>query len=124
MNEYQRKLMDKPSVDGECCAICGRYPAERHHIVFRSQGGTDGPTIPLCGFGNNLKDAEGKYYCHGRAHHGMLHFKFEDGGWWYALTNPMKYEAALKHGEWRMVGQQPIRMGAFKMFERYADPPI
>ena len=31
------------------CYICGDIAPEEHHIIYRSQGGHDGPTIPLCG---------------------------------------------------------------------------
>lgn len=30
------------------CYICGDIAPEEHHIIYRSQGGHDGPTIPLC----------------------------------------------------------------------------
>jgi 5-methylcytosine-specific restriction endonuclease McrA len=39
------------------CQICGStYQISLHHIVFRSQGGLDGPRIPLCN------------HCHMRLH--------------------------------------------------------
>lgn len=35
---------------GETCTICGNYPIEMHHVVFRSQGGRGGyrNLMPLC----------------------------------------------------------------------------
>ena len=31
------------------CCVCGRTgPLHAHHVIFRSQGGEDGPTVPLC----------------------------------------------------------------------------
>lgn len=80
-------LMDCKVEDRGYCAICGRpYPTERHHIVRRGAGSyfRDGelvrkPEIRLCGFGNNLKDTDGRYYCHGKAHSGLLHFRMNDG---------------------------------------------
>lgn len=93
MNLYHKALMGAPSVGGLRCAVCGRYPAERHHIVFRSQGGADGPTVPLCGFGN----ASG---CHGLAHAYKLHFRY-DGCWRYiVMDKSTKYEQALKSDGW------------------------
>ena len=43
---------------GECCMICGKYPAEAHHLVFRSQSsnGNWRNLAPLCNA------------CHTRAH--------------------------------------------------------
>lgn len=66
------------------CAVCGRPgTTEAHHMVRRSAGELfdfggrrlPKPTIDLCGFGNNLGGADGRPYCHGLAHHGMLHFR-------------------------------------------------
>lgn len=83
MPEMWHPLMHFPSIKPGYCAICGRHsPLELHHIVPRSAGeyAPDGqplekPTIQLCGFGNNLRDADGLYYCHGKAHHKLLHFR-------------------------------------------------
>ena len=33
---------------GSKCAICGRLASDAHHYVFRSRGGTDDQTMPLC----------------------------------------------------------------------------
>lgn len=93
-NLYQQALMDAPSVDTECCAVCGRHPVERHHVVFRSQGGTDGATITLCGRGNTSG-------CHGLAHAYMLHFRYEDGWQYIRFDAPTKYDKALKADGWR-----------------------
>lgn len=119
--EIYRPLMGAPSIKLNHCAVCGRtYPLEQHHIVKRSAGklfraGVEvpKPTITLCGFGNNLKDANG-YLCHGLAHHGRLHFrwvaqetKFAEsfygcGHWEYLLTDePTKYQDALNMGGWK-----------------------
>lgn len=98
--------MDAPSIVLPYCAVCGRSDrVEQHHVVFRSQGGKDGPVISLCGFGNNLGNLTGRRYCHGLAHHRMLHFKYEDGGWWYLRTEePTKYYKALEMPGWRKLG--------------------
>lgn len=77
-------LMDAPSIRLERCAVCGRYhPLNQHHMVRRGAGKlyragieVKKPTITLCGFGNNLRDADGRYYCHGLAHANMLHFRW------------------------------------------------
>ena len=77
-------LMDAPSIRLERCAVCGRYhPLNQHHMVRRGAGKlyragieVKKPTITLCGFGNNLRDADGRYYCHGLAHANTLHFRW------------------------------------------------
>lgn len=111
---FLRDLMGRPSLKLPFCAVCGRtHPIEQHHVVFRSSGkayGDDGrelvkPTITLCGFGNNLRDADGRYYCHGLAHARRLHFRWVDDGWghWeYLVTDePTDYLTALGMDGWR-----------------------
>ena len=103
MNEYEKELMKAPSIEGNHCAFCGRPATERHHVVPRSQGGSKGPTIPVCGMGN----ASG---CHGLLHAHKLHPTYSELlGWEYIYTQePMKYEKALEikdgwlsmKGEW------------------------
>lgn len=115
--EIYHPMMGKPSVKLPYCPICGRHqPLEQHHIVKRSAGklfrqGVEvkKPTVTLCGFGNNLKDANGKPYCHGLAHHNRLHFRwatnpdtFTCGHWEYLLTDePVKYSQALDMKGWK-----------------------
>ena len=115
-------MAGRPSIETEVCAICGRpSPLNRHHIIRRSAGtayDTEGnelakPTVVLCGIGNNLRDAEGRYYCHGLAHHSMLHFRFVEGPhghWEYLRTRvPMGYSRALGEPGWKVVGTWPQR---------------
>ena len=122
--EIWKELMKAPSLTFPCCPICGRPgPLEKHHMVKRSAGKMfrDGremkkPTITICGFGNNLKDADGAYYCHGLAHANRLHFKWVEtrsrmstslfatrgGHVEYLITDePVKYEKALEMDGWR-----------------------
>lgn len=91
------------------CVICGRpWPLNRHHIVPRSAGELyeDGKKlrkacIVLCGSGNNLRDAYGRMYCHGRAHHKMLHFRNDRGRLEFAeFDEPTDYLTALESGWW------------------------
>ena len=118
-----RPLMNAPSIELNHCAICGRTaPLEKHHIVRRGAGRlykggkeVEKPTITLCGFGNNLRDANNRYYCHGLAHHQMLHFRYvysplfvegvygvEIGHLEYLITRkPTKYEDALAMSGWK-----------------------
>lgn len=110
-------MMGKPSVRMARCAVCGRtWPLEQHHVVFRSAGKMfvegreiEKPTITLCGFGNNLQDADGREYCHGLAHANRLHFRWVEadpiacGGHWevIVLDEPASYLKALGLEGWR-----------------------
>lgn len=106
------EMMRQPSIETELCAICKvRKATNRHHIVPRSQGGENGPTITVCGMGN----ASG---CHGLLHAHKLHIRwgverisimhygdhdwdFEEG--WQVLytPHPTKYADALEMEGWR-----------------------
>ena len=114
MPEILHPLMDVPSVRLNRCAVCGRvWPLNQHHVVFRSQGQLfrDGrklekPTVTLCGMGNNLfgasADGSTTYWCHGKAHHRMLHFRAVDGHFEYLETRePTNYMDALSMDGWR-----------------------
>lgn len=65
--QYLRPLMDGVTVRTPYCAVCGRtYPLNQHHVVRRGAGKmhrggreVEKPTVTLCGFGNNLHDADG-----------------------------------------------------------------
>lgn len=110
-------MMGKSSVRMARCAVCGRtWPLEQHHVVFRSAGKMfvegreiEKPTITLCGFGNNLQDADGREYCHGLAHHRRLYFRWVDddaiacaGHWEYIrLDEACDYLTALRMDGWR-----------------------
>lgn len=89
--------MGRPSVDGPLCAFCGSVARNRHHVVPRSQGGADGPTVAVCGSGN----LDG---CHGLLHAHFLHIDWDDdAGWWRWLRTdaPVKEQDALAMGGWR-----------------------
>ena len=110
---------------GDHCMICGRTsPLNNHHMVKRSAGNLileDGsivpkPEITLCGIGYNLRDADGNYYCHGKAHNGLLFFRNNDGVLEFLdLTSPefetnpwethhvITYQEALEMNGWRPV---------------------
>ena len=117
LDEMYWPLMELPSVETRCCAICGRtWPLNRHHFVFRSQGQLvrDGrklkrPTIVLCGQGSSLygtsPDGTRVIYCHGRAHHKMLHFRNNRGVMEFAeFDEPTSYLDALEDGYWEPLG--------------------
>ena len=127
--EMLRPLMDGVSVDTPYSADCGRTaPLNKHHVVRRGAGrlyrrGVEvpKPTVTLCGFGNNLSDADGRPYCHGLAHANRLQFRWVrgqtkrgnfgtyttmestvGGHWEYLLLDePCDYLTALSMGGWR-----------------------
>lgn len=96
MNALDEALMEGPSIERPWCAFCGRRATQRHHIVPRSRGGKDGPTVTVCGFGNSSG-------CHGKLHDHRLHLRWV-GRWEYLETErPTKYQDALD-----MEGWEPI----------------
>lgn len=95
MNEHDARLMQGPSIETLRCPFCGRMTQNRHHIVPRSRGGSKGPTVTVCGFGN----ASG---CHGKLHGHTLHLDWRDGAWWYLDSGePTKYHEALGKDGWK-----------------------
>lgn len=97
VNEHQKALMGKPSIEGDFCPFCGRRATNAHHVVPRSQGGADGPTVRVCGMGN----ASG---CHGLLHSHRLHMRWDEESWqWLYLRTeePTKYDRALEMDGWK-----------------------
>ena len=93
MNLYEAALMDAPSFTPGWCVVCGGTNPTSHHVVKRSQGGTKGPVLHLCG--------DGTRGCHGLAEQRRLHFRY-DYGWQCVATDvPTKYTAALEVDGWR-----------------------
>ena len=98
MNQYDKALMDKPSIETSVCCICGiRLASNRHHIVPRGRGGNRGPTATVCGMGNLPCG------CHGLLHSHRAHFRWRDG-WEVLVTDePVKYEKAIEMEGWRPI---------------------
>ena len=95
MNLYDSQLMGKPSIKRPNC-ICGRLATNQHHIVFKSRTSRhkEIPTISLCGMGNTCG-------CHGKAHSGMLYFKWREGWEFLELGEPTKREVAEEMEGWK-----------------------
>ena len=93
MNEYHRRMMNRPDHTPPWCSWCGAQSVTFHHIVPRSQGGKDGPRITLCGHGTAG--------CHGKAEDKRLHLKWDDGWWGLETAQPTKYDTALELEGWR-----------------------
>lgn len=105
MNRLHEFLMDKPSLKSDRCEFCGRPKGSDHHIVPRSQGGTNGPTISVCGYGNESG-------CHGLLHSHRLHLWWdtESDQWIYLYTiEPTKMQNAIE-----MVGWQPLHRRSYR----------
>ena len=100
MNLLLASLMDEPSVLSVRCTMPGcesTYRLENHHIVNRSQGGTDGPRRTLCFDHHEL--------C--RLH--ILHFRYADC-WEHLFTEePTKYERALDMPGWQSTDDRGLR---------------
>ena len=126
-------MMEGVTVKAGHCLVCGRvWPLNDHHVVWRSWGEVidekgkkaKKPTITLCGDGNNLHglapDGTRVTWCHGKAHHRLLHFRWvkaapygseqerranpaKTGGHWEYLETeePTKYQEALALDGWR-----------------------
>lgn len=98
---------DADNDEHECC-VCralGMHvkATNRHHMVPRSVGKLfdddmrelPKPTVRLCGMGNTCG-------CHGKAHSGLLHFRFEDGKLEFLLPSaPIDRLTALALDGWR-----------------------
>ena len=108
LNELNRHLLDKPSIESFKCCVCGKPASNNHHVIQKGIGGTKLakriPTVPLCGMGNALG-------CHGLAHSGRLFFDWRDG-WWFCLTEePTTLEDVLEDGTWVPCIQDHWRYG-------------
>ena len=96
MNELQKRMFHAPSFYASECPFCGRPTTNRHHVIPRSQGGHDGPTIDVCGMGN----ASG---CHGKLHAHLLHLRYTDDWQWIETKEPTKYQDALAMDGWQYI---------------------
>lgn len=91
--------MNRPSIKSDYCVFCGRPKNSEHHVVPRSQGGSKGATLSVCGFGNESG-------CHGLLHSHNLHVNFDEdlNSWIYLYTPvPTKYEKALQMSGWKLL---------------------
>lgn len=100
MNELLQELLDKPSIESPWCPFCGKPFKSRHHIVPRSQGGSGGPTVTVCGIDNVTG-------CHGDFHQHMKHLRWNNGWEYLSLKSPIKYETALEMDGWKRLPNVP-----------------
>lgn len=104
-----RPLYLLPTIKKRWCVVCGcTWPINQHHPVYLSKGECydpetgrerEKPTITLCGQGNTSG-------CHGKTHHGLLHFRNFCGEWQFLETEEaVGYGEALKMKGWRYVNR-------------------
>jgi hypothetical protein len=64
-----------------CGLIVAASPRNCHHRLFAGRGGPDeAPNrLTLCGSGNNLRDADGRIWCHGWVHQNNTEAEYH--GW-------------------------------------------
>ena len=98
--------------NARCCVICGKHePLNRHHIVPKSAGELyeNGKKlrkclITLCGNGSWLGSSGSAEFCHGKAHHRMIHFRNDRGRLEFIeLDEPTKYQEALAMDGWEPI---------------------
>lgn len=88
LSAYKANLLDRPSVLGMWCPVCGDRATDGHHAVQKGMGGVSKelerriPILRLC------------HACHMEHHAGLLHFQW-DGGWlWFRSGQPMRDDGA------------------------------
>ena len=94
---YRQRLMDKPSLESDCCIFCGKPATEDHHIVPRSslikKLQKFSPTVSVCGFGNT----DG---CHGALHNGRIHIRWNERFEYATFEHSVSHDFAEKYGYW------------------------
>jgi hypothetical protein len=94
----EKRIRDKAHlafVANEPCLVCGRRPAQAHHIRFAQPRGlglkvSDEFTVPLC-----------------NGHHDSLHRTGDERAWWArnGILDPLKFAARLWASSRRRSGQ-------------------
>lgn len=98
MNAKDEYLMTCPGIPPQpFCAVCGdTFRVQQHHVVRRSQGGTEGPTLPLC------------ETCHKSVHDlGILDFDYDaDDGWLFCWLPDGEWDCVRVWNEYDQSGAQ------------------
>lgn len=77
--------------EGGQCFRCGtdRGPFNCHHRLGSGLGpDTPENRLTLCGFGNNLRDADGRVWCHGWVHQNSARARSPENGWIISRYDP------------------------------------
>ena len=103
LSAYKENLLDRPSIKGMWCAVCGNRATDGHHVIQKGMGGVSKaleqriPIINLC------------RECHNAVHARYLHLQW-NGQWLYFWSGQqMKDEHA-----WSLYSKHyaPIRQRA------------
>ena len=103
MNKQREKLLGKPSIVGNVCAVCGRPASNHHHVVQKGIGGSryanQIPTLPLCGWGN----CNG---CHGAAHRYEIEFDYDEDRelWLWRRKGCETWRVCYGQERWKTIG--------------------
>jgi len=110
-----------PSIRQPYCGVCGKPTQSNHHIVFKSQGGHDGPTIAADGIGN-----EDPTTCHGAAHHHDLHYRYDELHHVYYWIASERYAPIIERRRRRAGIRGRIQPGieyVYHVYDENADAP-
>ena len=113
--------MTWPSVRQPYCGVCGKPTEAQHHIVYRSQGGADGPTISVCGRGN-----EDATTCHGALHRHDLHLKYDTAHGVYYFMASERYAPIVEKRRRRAGVSRRTEAGLeyiYHVYDENADAP-
>ena len=95
MSVFDEQNMHGKTIRSDRCVFCGRPSYEQHHVVPRARGGSKGPTVAVCGWGNTGG-------CHGRLHSGRLWLRWDGTHWlWLATPGGCSIEEAWSREGWR-----------------------
>ena len=111
--------MTWPTIRQPYCGVCGKPTEAQHHIVYRSQGGHDGPTISVDGRGN-----EDPTTCHGALHRHDLHMRYDAKHGLYYFTASERYAPIIERRIRRVDKRVHIQPGVeypYRTYDEYAD---
>lgn len=111
--------MEWPSIRQPFCGVCGKPTEAQHHIVYKSQGGHDGPTISVCGRGN-----EDATKCHGALHRHDLHINYDEKHGLYYFMASERYAPIVERRRKRAGIHQRVNPGMeypYRTYDECAD---
>lgn len=106
LNRQREKLLGKPSLKSDECAVCGGRATNQHHVIPRGAGGTGSkelealiPTVSLCGMGNVTG-------CHGAVHKGRIEFDYDEERqlWKWRRKGATAWHACHGQVHWKTYG--------------------
>jgi len=95
MTEYDKLLVGKPDLISDCCVFCGQRATDKHHMIYRSRGGTTlSPLISVC------------KYCHSLIHLGLIIIAWDEEANCYRYLragHSTKIDKAMDQQGWRLL---------------------